>query len=91
MELSQIPQAWAERGFSCTVWIDQPGQVWANFVHETDELVILVAGEIELSFQGQTLHPRIGEEVFIPASARHTVRNIGATTNRWYFGYKHKD
>ena len=91
MELSQIPQAWAERGFSCTVWTDPPGQVWANFVHEVDELVTLVEGEIELSFQGQTLRPCIGEEVFIPAGARHTVRNIGATTNRWCFGYKRKD
>ena len=91
MELSQIPQAWAKRGFSYTVWTDPPGQVWANFVHEVDELVALVEGEIELSFQGQTLRPRIGEEVFIPAGARHTVRNIGATANRWCFGYKRKD
>jgi uncharacterized cupin superfamily protein len=52
MALSQISQAWAERGFSCTVWTDPPGQVWANFVHEVDELVTLVEGEIELSFQG---------------------------------------
>jgi hypothetical protein len=37
MELSQIPQAWAERGFSCTVWTDPPGQVWANFVHEVED------------------------------------------------------
>ncbi|HEY7495090.1 MAG TPA: cupin domain-containing protein [Candidatus Tectomicrobia bacterium] len=90
MEPSHIQHAWAQRGFSCTVWTDPPGQVWANFVHETDELVTLVEGEIELSFQGQTLRPRIGEEVCIPAGARHTVRNIGATTNRWCFGYKHK-
>jgi hypothetical protein len=62
MALSQISQAWAERGFSCTVWTDPPGQVWANFVHEVDELVTLAEGEIELSFQGQTLRPRIGEE-----------------------------
>jgi len=91
MALSQISQAWAERGFSCTVWTDPPGQVWANFVHEVEELVTLVEGEIELSFQGQTLRPRIGEEVFIPAGMRHTVRNIGATTNRWYFGYKNQN
>ena len=91
MALSQISQAWAERGFSCTVWTDPPGQVWANFVHEVDELVTLVEGEIELSFQGQTLRLRIGEEVFIPAGVRHTVRNTGATTNRWYFGYNHQN
>ena len=91
MEPSQIPQVWAERRFSCTVWTDPPGQIWADFVHEVDELVTLVEGEIELSFQGQTLRPHIGEEVFIPAGVCHTVRNIGAMANRWYFGYKHKD
>ena len=36
MELSQIQRAWAERGFSCTVWTDPPGQVWANFIHEDE-------------------------------------------------------
>ena len=91
MESLQIQQAWAKRGFSCTLWTDPPGQVWANFVHEVDELVTLIEGEIELSFQGQTLRPHIGEEVFIPAEVRHTVRNIGTTTNRWCFGYKRKD
>ena len=88
MEPSQIKPAWAKRGFSCIVWTDPPGQVWQDFVHEVDELVTLIEGEIELSFQGQTLRPGIGEEVFIPAGTRHTVRNIGTTTNRWYFGYK---
>ena len=32
----------------------------------------------------------IGEEVFIPANAIHTVRNIGKTNNVWYFGYKNR-
>ena len=90
MELAQLQQVWTERGFSYTVWTDPPGQVWANFVHAVDELVTLVEGEIELTFQGQTLQPRIGEEVMIPAGVRHTVRNTGATTNRWCFGYKHR-
>ena len=78
MELSQIQQVWAERGLGCTVWTDPPGQVWANFIHEVDELVTLVEGEIELSSRDKTLRPGLGEEVFIPAAARHTVRNIGA-------------
>jgi quercetin dioxygenase-like cupin family protein len=89
MEPAQIKQAWAERGFSYTLWTDPPGQVWKDFVHDVDELVTLIEGEIELSFQGQTLRPHTGAEVLIPAGARHTVRNTGATTNRWCFGYKH--
>jgi quercetin dioxygenase-like cupin family protein len=91
MELAQLQQTWTARGFSYTVWTDPPGQVWANFVHAVDELVTLVEGEIELTFQGHTLRPHIGEEVIIPAGVPHTVRNTGATTNRWCFGYKRED
>lgn len=88
MHSSHIKGDWAARGFSYTEWNDPPGQVWADFVHDVDELVILVEGTIELSFQGKALRPQVGEEVYIPAHVRHTVRNIGRTPNRWCFGYK---
>lgn len=81
-------EAWQRRGFSCAIWTDPPGQVWADFVHDVDELVMLIEGEIELSFQGKTMHPKVGEEICIPARASHTVKNTGVTTNRWYYGYK---
>jgi mannose-6-phosphate isomerase-like protein (cupin superfamily) len=88
MDIEQVRKAWQARGFDCHVWTDSPGQVWADFVHSVDELVMLVTGEIELSCEGKTLRPQIGEEVFIPAGASHTVRNVGSTTNRWCFGYR---
>lgn len=88
MDLSTVKKAWERRGFSCAIWTDPPGQVWADFVHDVDELVMLIEGEIELSFHGKTMHPKVGEEIRIPAQASHTVKNIGATTNRWYYGYK---
>ena len=28
------------------------------------------------------------EQVFIPANATHTVRNVGSVGNIWYYGYK---
>ena len=37
----QTSRDWAARGFSCDIWTDPPGQVWADFVHATDELVML--------------------------------------------------
>jgi len=83
-----INAGWRQRNFSCDTWIDPPGQVWANFVHDTDELVMLVEGEIELHFNGQTLQPAIGEEILIPAGVSHTVINIGTISNRWLYGYK---
>ncbi len=89
-ELDEVKKNWAQRGFSCAIWIDPPGQEWKDFVHPVDELVMLIEGEIELEFQGQTLCPPIGEEILIPAGTPHTVRNVGSLTNRWYYGYRKK-
>jgi mannose-6-phosphate isomerase-like protein (cupin superfamily) len=86
--LSDIKADWARRGFGFEYWIDPPGQVWPDFVHDVDELVMLVEGEIEIERAGATVRPQVGEEVLIPANARHTVRNTGDACNRWCFGYK---
>lgn len=81
---------WRRRGFSFELWSDPAGQVWADFVHETDELAMLLEGEIEFSFGGNTFRPAIGEELLIPAGVRHTVVNVGSIRNRWCFGYRIK-
>lgn len=90
MDDSKVKSDWEKKGFSCGTWTDPPGQAWPNYVHDTDELVMLEEGEIELSFSGKTFRPNIGEAILIPALEPHTVRNIGQTTNRWYYGYKKK-
>lgn len=88
MDYSQVKNNWETRGFSCGIWTDPPGKIWADYVHDTDELVMLLEGEIELSYRGKTFRPHTGEEILIPAGENHTVKNIGNTTNRWYYGYK---
>lgn len=90
VNVEEVRRNWAQRGFSCELWIDPPGQVWRNFVHATDELVMPVEGRIELEFGGRVVRPAIGEEVFIPAGAVHTVRNVGAGEARWLYGYRQK-
>ena len=87
MEESAIRQMWARRGFNCGVWTDPPGQVWEGYAHATDELVCLLAGEIEVELQGRKVRPKPGDEVLIPAGVTHTVRNPGKAPNRWCFGY----
>jgi len=57
-------------------------------VHHTDELVVVLEGGMEFEFEGQVPRPEIGEEAFIPARARHSARNVGATTARWLYGYR---
>ena len=88
MRLPEIRDDWARRGYSFEYWIDPPGQTWRDFEHAVDELVVLIEGEIEIGFAGRVLRPQVGEEILIPAGARHTVRNTGSACNRWCFGYK---
>lgn len=83
-----VSAEWRSRGFSCEVWTDPPGQVWADFVHDVDELVMTVDGEIEFEFGGKAYRPDPGEELLIPAGVSHTVRNLGKTTSHWLYGYR---
>ena len=87
-KLPDIRADWIRRGFTFEYWIDPAGQTWRDFVHDVDEVLMLVEGEIEVELEGTALRPAVGEEVVIPARARHTVRNPGAAPNRWCFGYR---
>jgi mannose-6-phosphate isomerase-like protein (cupin superfamily) len=82
-----VERTWNERGFACGLWIDPPSQVWPDYVHDTDELVMVVEGEVEFEFGGKARRPRPGEELLIPARARHTLRNVGPGGSRWPYGY----
>ena len=83
----QIAADWKARGFSCNLWTDPPGQRWEDFTHTTDEVVIVLEGEMEFEVEGEVHHPQQGEELFIPAGAVHSARNIGNATARWLYGY----
>lgn len=87
MDLETIQQDWRKPGFSCDLWVDPPGQRWEGYVHSTDELVMVVEGEIEFEVAGVIHHPAPGQELFIPAGAAHSVRNLGKTQARWLYGY----
>ena len=67
MDSDQIKQDWKSRGCSFGVFRDPSGQVWADFVHQTDELVVLAEGEIEMKIEGKAERFQIGGMVFIPA------------------------
>jgi mannose-6-phosphate isomerase-like protein (cupin superfamily) len=79
---------WAAQGFSCELWIDPPSQVWHDFLHDVDEIVLLLEGECVIETQGKTLRLQPGDELRIPAGERHTVRNCGPGPARWLHGYR---
>lgn len=83
-----VSRDWRSRGYGCDLWIDPPGQCWEDFVHDVDELVMVVEGDVELEIGGKTCRPRPGEELHIPAGLLHSVRNRGETVSRWLYGYR---
>jgi quercetin dioxygenase-like cupin family protein len=88
VEREAIASNWAARGFSCDLWTDSPGQQWEGFRHATDELIIVLEGEMEFEVAGTMHHPKPGEELLIPAGTIHSARNRGQTTAHWLYGYK---
>jgi len=87
VDRNAVAADWRARGFSCGLWVDPPGQVWADFVRDTDEVVMVVEGEVEFEIAGVTYRLRADEDLLISAGARHTVRNLGTTESRWLYGY----
>ncbi|HET6413149.1 MAG TPA: cupin domain-containing protein [Anaeromyxobacter sp.] len=87
LEEGAVARRWRERGFSCGLWVDPPGQRWEDYVHAVDELVLVVKGEVEFEVEGKVHRPRVGDELLIPAHSRHSVRNVGRGESRWFYGY----
>jgi hypothetical protein len=56
-DIESVRQNWHQRGFSCDLWIDPPDQRWEGYVHNTDELVMVVEGMVEFEVDGVIQHP----------------------------------
>ena len=78
---------WRSRGYTCELWIDPPDQVWRDFEHDVDEVVLLLEGSAQIELAGKTIRLQPGDELMIPAGTRHTVRNCGNGPARWLHGY----
>jgi mannose-6-phosphate isomerase-like protein (cupin superfamily) len=88
MNLTQIEKDWKSRGFSFGVWEDPAGQRWEGYVHEVNELFMVVEGDVELEMKGQKLRPKSGEEILIPVHTTHSVQTSLAAGSRWLYGYR---
>ena len=82
-----VTRSWIRRGFSCRAFTDPPGQRWCDFVHDTDELVTVIDGRLEVSMHGENWLLEPGDELYIPRGVSHTVHNPHHATTRWLYGY----
>lgn len=83
-----VQQDWAARGFTCDLWVDPTDTVWTDFVHDADEILLLLDGELQIEMSNRVLRLEPGDELVIPSGVRHTVRNVGGVTARWLYGYR---
>ena len=87
LDQDAVAANWHQRGYSCNLFVDPPGQEWLNFTHNPDELVTVLEGQLELVVGNEKIEMDPGDEVFIPAKALHSVINIHEGVSRWLFGY----
>ena len=87
VERPAVAADWAGRGYSCEPFTDPPGREWLDFVHDTDELVTVIEGRLEIVVGTEALIAEAGDEVFIPRRVTHSVKNLHAGTTRWLYGY----
>lgn len=87
VDYGEVYRDWAEQGYSCAPFTDPPGQEWRDYAHDTNELVTVMEGRLEVEMHDvrYTLEP--GDELFIPRHTVHTVRNVADRETRWLYGY----
>ena len=56
----QVAQDWGRRGYSCDVFTNPPGREWNDFVHATNELVIVMEGKLKLTIGWRRDPRRVG-------------------------------
>ena len=83
----EIGNLWKDRGFSCHLYVDKRGQEWNDFIHQTNELLTVVVGQLELTIENKTILVQPGDEVFILKGAIHSVKNCNNNHTNWLFGY----
>lgn len=89
MTKNEYENAWSERGYSFGVGTINVDKGVDEAVHDDqDELVVAVNGKLEFSIDQNTFVAVCDTEVFIPAKAVHSIRNIGTEPSTIYYGYK---
>ena len=58
-----------------------PGVAFGNHTHPGEEIIYVLAGELEYQVEGKpAVTLKAGDVLFIPAGTVHAARNVGSTT-----------
>lgn len=84
---AQVRGDWAGEGFSFGVFRDPPGQEWNDFVHDSDEYVLVAEGRLRITVGGETFAAGPGDLVRIPRRVPHSLVTLPDSGSVWLYGY----
>ncbi len=87
VDRAAVYDEWHRRGYSCGLFVDPPGRQWNDFVHDANELIVVMEGRMRVIVAGDDHEALPGDEVFIPKGALHSVHNTHPGITRWLYGY----
>lgn len=83
----EVEQKWKSWGFTFGVFRDPPGQEWNNFVHDTDEFVLVSRGTLVVDVGEEQQKVQAGDLVQIPRNVKHSLKTISRDGSEWLYGY----
>jgi mannose-6-phosphate isomerase-like protein (cupin superfamily) len=84
---ARVRRDWAGEGFSFGVFRDPPGQAWNDFVHDTDEYVLVAEGEMAIQVGSESFTAAAGDLVRIPRGTSHSLCTLSGGGSVWLYGY----
>ena len=87
VDLGQVESDWEAEGFSFGVFRDPHGQEWNDFVHSTDEYVVVAAGRLSIAVGSERADAEPGDLVRIPAGVSHSLKTLSPEGSIWLYGY----
>lgn len=87
VEAKKVEASWLMQGFSFGIFRDSPGQEWNDFVHDTDEFVVVAEGELTIRVGAETANCEAGDLVRIPRGSVHSLKTTSQGGSVWFYGY----
>ena len=87
VNFDQVEKEWAAHGFSFGVFRDPPGQEWNDFVHSSDEYVVVAEGRLAIDVGAEHKEAGPGDLVRIPRGVSHSLKTLSSEGSVWLYGY----
>ena len=91
VNFSTVEADWRNEGFSFGIFRDPPGQEWNDFIHQSDEYVLVAKGLLRIDVGEETSVCEPGDLVRIPHHVSHSLKTLSADGSVWLYGYGYWD